>query len=212
MTRSVTLWAVLALQTTSACALLGKSEPLELRYLSPESIHERARRPASPAVTAPRDLALYLGRVGSSSHLRERVVFRDADHEVGFYEDRRWTERPEVYVQRALERALFDEGAVTRRVQAASPTLTANLLEFEEVRAPHLGVRLSIAFALRDDRSVLRGRTVTVERPAGEGDAASQPRRVAAAMGDALRAAVDEIVVDVVAGLAALPAPASITK
>src|SRR4051794_38545045 len=55
---------------------------------------------------SPRDLPLYLGRVGSSSYLRERVVFRDPDHKVGFYEDRRWTERPEAYVQRARERRL----------------------------------------------------------------------------------------------------------
>jgi ABC-type uncharacterized transport system auxiliary subunit len=190
----------------SGCALLGKSEPLEPRYFSPES----ASRPVAPAGRTPRagpPPALRIGRIGSGSYLKERIVWRDADHELNFYDDRRWTERPEVYLLRALDRALFEEAVVTRSVRSSGPTLTASLSDFEEVRRPVPGVRLRVNYVVHDEQRVFCERTLTVERPLPDGTAASQPRRVASAMGAALQEAASAIVADVLAALPAARAP-----
>ncbi len=197
MTRSLIVAALALL--SSGCALLGKNEPLEPRYFSPESI----ARPAKPSagVAARAGTALRLGRVTSGSYLKERIVFRDSDHEVGFHDDRRWTERPEVYLLRALERALFEEAGLTRSLRSSGPILTASLSDFEEIRRPTPGVRLRVTFTLYDEKAVLRERTLTVERALAEGDVASHPHRVAGAMGEALEDAVTAIVADTVAAL-----------
>jgi cholesterol transport system auxiliary component len=183
---------------SSGCALLTKSDPVVPRYFSPEVADSPSR--AKSAGDAPR-LSLRLGRVGGSSYLKERMVYREPSHEFGFREECRWTERPEVYLQRALEGSLFEDGGMRRSLQSTAPTLTADLVEFEEVRgsAPH--VRLRLAYALHDDRAVFFEHTVVIERPVGEGPEAARPDRVAAALGDALKEAVRRVRDDVAAGL-----------
>jgi hypothetical protein len=200
------LAAAVVLPLATECALLGKNDPLVPRYYSPESA-EGAVGSASPTprVVKP-GLALRLGRIGGGSYLKERIVFRDAEHELGFYEDRRWTERPEVYLQRALERALF-EGAGVKRVLVSgeAPTLTADLIEFEEVRGASPGVRLRISYALHDDHVVLRERTISVQRPLAALVREDSSGAVATALGEALRTVVDQITAEVLADLSVPP-------
>src|SRR4029078_3767284 len=94
----------------------------------------------APTVHAPRatasNLRLRLGRVVAGSSCPEQIPYRDSDHELGFYEERRWTERPEVYLRRALARALFEERGATRVVSGFAPTLDVELTAREEIRAP----------------------------------------------------------------------------
>jgi cholesterol transport system auxiliary component len=199
---------VLLLGSLTGCALLTKSEPVEPRYFTPESGEGvLGPRPVPPPVSgddagAPRRILLRIGRVGGGSYLKERIVYRDSDHELGFYENRRWTERPEIYLQRAIEHAFFEERGVERALTGAAPTLTADLIDFEEVRGPHPGVRLRLSYALHDDRAVLRERTFTVDRQLANDSGASRADLVASALGDALREAVTEIVDQVLADLA----------
>ena len=130
-------------------------------------------------------------------------MYRDTEHELGFYEDLRWTEKPEVYLQRGLEASLFEERGLRRALSVTAPTLTADLVEFEEVRgsAPH--VRLRVSYALHDERTVFLERSFSIERPLAAGDETSRPVRVAAALGEALRDAVARISGDVVTELSA---------
>ena len=200
MSRSLSLSSVLLFcLLPSGCALLTKSEPVVPRYFSPELAESPPRAKKAPDGSK---LSLRLGRVGGSSYLKERMVYRDSNHEFGFYEDRRWTERPEVYLQRALETSLFEAGGMRRSLSSTAPTLTAELVEFEEVRGPVPHVRLRVTYALHDEQIVFFERTVAFERPLGGGLEAARPDRVAAALGDALEEAVSRVTGDVAAALA----------
>jgi cholesterol transport system auxiliary component len=187
-----------ALLTTS-CALLTKSEPVVPRYFTPEL----AETGTTASANAAPGLSVRLGNVGGGSYLKERIAYRDSDHEFGFYEDRRWTERPEVYLQRAIERSLFEERGLRRALSLSAPTLTVDLIEFEEVRGVSPRVRLRISYALHDERTVFRERSFAIERPLPAGTEASRMDRVAAGLGDALREAVARIVDEVIADLTA---------
>ncbi len=191
---------VFVLVSTSSCALLTKSDPVVPRYFTPEQPGAVSSPGAPPAG---KSFSLRLGRVGGDSYLKERIAYRDSDHEFGFYEDRRWTERPEVYLQRAIEQSLFEERGLTRALSASAPTLTADLIEFEEVRGPTPRVRLRISYALHDDRTVLREHSFAVERTLPPGAEARETERVAAALGEALHEAVDRIAGEVIPELAA---------
>ena len=124
----------------SGCALTSKSEPLDIRYFTPEKVKPQL----TAATTNPTEgdaPALELGRISSGSNVREKMAFRDASWEVGYYEDRRWTERPEAFVRRELGRTLFEERGFRRSISdAAAPTLEIELIAFEEIRAKPLHV------------------------------------------------------------------------
>lgn len=179
------------------CALFSKGEVKTRRYFSPDL-------PAATLVDAPAGsaLELRLGRVTASAYIAERIMFRESDHEVGFYDDRLWTEKPEAYLRRALSRVLFEEQGLRRVVRGAAPTLEVELISFEEVMAPvHLG-RVKLAFSLSDERIVSIQQTLSVERPIAASTPVAEPSAVAQAMGEALREAVYGISGRVVSDLA----------
>jgi len=194
-TRLVLAGAVLS--CPCSCALLTKAEPVVPRYFSPES--PAPARAAAPPTSA---ASLRLGRIGGSSYLKERIVFRSSPHELAFYDDRRWTERPEVYLQRGLESAFFELRGVHRALTDRAPTLTADLVEFEEVRGAAPGVHLRVSFALHDERIVYDEGSVAVDRPLRSGEEKTQPERSAAAFGEALSEAVTRIADRVLADVA----------
>jgi ABC-type uncharacterized transport system auxiliary subunit len=183
----------------SGCALLTKGEPVEPRYFTPEA-------PEVDSAGKARDttgLSVRLGHVGGGSYLKERIAYRDSDHEFGFYADRRWTERPEVYLQRAIERSLFEDRGLKRALSSSAPTLTVDLIEFEEVRGAAPRARLRVSYALHDEAAVFCEGSFAIERPLASGTEASRPARVAAGLGVALNDAVTRIVDAVIADLAA---------
>jgi cholesterol transport system auxiliary component len=176
----------------AGCALLGKSEPVVPRYFTPE--YE-----GSAAAPAPRgDLQLRLGRIEASSHLSERMAARRADREIVYREGRRWTERPEIYLRRALSRAIFEDRGVVESLSGRSVTLDVDLIAFEEIEQPHQA-RMQAQLTLRDDRIGLLEETITVDQPVtAQGDPAAA---VVEALSRALHAGVTRIADRVVSKL-----------
>lgn len=191
----VTLLAFLGTVALSGCALLGKSEPLVPRYFTPEYDGDAALAPARS------ELQLRLGRVEGWSHLRERMAARNSAREFFYYEDRRWTERPEIYLRRALARTIFEERGVIEVLSGRAVTLEVELIAFEEIEQPHKA-RMQARLVLRDDRIGLLEETITVEQPVAKGETPDQAPAVVDALSQALNAGVTRIADRVVAKLA----------
>ena len=171
-------WLVLL----AGCALTSRSPPVELRYFAPPA--------HAPAVISGEGPLLRLGRVAPTTLLRERIVHRDSAVERGRYETLRWTDRPEAYVRRALERALFDSHRYEQDVSGDAPTLDVDVLAFEEVRrGPRRFGRVALEYELRDAHRVLAHGTVAIDREA----AAPNIDAVVVAIGDALDSATAEL-------------------
>jgi cholesterol transport system auxiliary component len=174
----------------SACALTGKGDALYPRYFSPEA--EAAKvAPSAPAATPV--LALRLGQVEAASHVEERFAYRLEASELSYYDDRRWTEPPERYLRRALERELFQRRGIRRTVSGPGATLDLELTAFEELRTPPARVRLALSFSLHDDRQSQLERYVVVERPLPNSGQGASARDVTAALSLALDAAVQDV-------------------
>lgn len=182
------LWLICACALSSACALTSRSEPMQIRYFSADSA-EAQRGPAS--VRGP-TVSLRLDRVRSSSHLGEAIAYRTGVHELGYYDQERWTERPEAFLERGLERAFFQEHGVTRVVGGISETLSVELISFEEVRGAKPVARIEIGLTLHDERASQLEQTIRVERAIathGTDEAAS----AVAALSEAMSEAIDRI-------------------
>ncbi len=152
----------------SGCALASKGDPLSVRLYDPEQVKPKLTAATSAAATADAP-ALELGRVTSGFHLREKILHRDATHELGAYDERRWTERPENYVRRELARTLFEEGGFRRVLVGTAPTLDVEVVTFEELRlANNHGARIQLRIVLHDGRDVLLEETVGVDKTADE--------------------------------------------
>lgn len=181
--------AALVLATVApSCALTSKSEVLDVRWYTPERVKPRLTgAEANAAAGAP--VTLELGRVTAGSHLREKMAYRDARFEVGYYEDRRWTERPEAFVRRELGRTLFEERGLRRSIGGGSaPTLEIEVLAFEEIRAkPVHAARVQVRMILHDGHDVLHEETITVDKPLAADD--TKVEDFVAGISDALDAA-----------------------
>jgi cholesterol transport system auxiliary component len=187
---------LLALAVTG-CALTDKAEPLVYQYYSVDP--KAGARRAAAGNNGP----LRLGMITASDHLRSKIVYRTSPVEVGVYDELRWTERPEDYLRRALAHALFDERGLTQVVAGGGPTLDVELLAFEEVRRRGARVgRVTLHYALHDDRNVLASDTVTVDVPAQRG-----MREVVAAISAALNDASSEVATAVTRRLVSVASP-----
>ena len=172
-----------------ACAMLGflaaclaTNDPQDIRYFAVE-----VPAPAQAAASAPQtELRFRLRRASSAAHLHERMVWRRSEVEYGFAEDRRWTEAPIAYVERALLDELVTVRGLVRSEALSAPALDIELFRFDEVIAPVHAAR--VAFVLRliaPDGGVLLDRTIAAQDPI-EGRAAED---VVQAMSRALAAA-----------------------
>ena len=145
----------------AGCALTSRAPPRELRTFTAEA-------PARPHTSVAPRAQLRLGRVTASANLRYAIVHRVSAVEVEPYETLRWTELPDAYVERALDRALFDERPLAEVVSGDAPTLEVEVTAFEETaHGVHHGGRVALRYELRDDREVIARGTVSAERPAG---------------------------------------------
>ena len=189
------------LASVAGCALFTKADPMEARYFSVEP-------PGPPSTAKAREtssLELRLGKVNANAFIQDRIVVRDASYEVEVSEGRRWTEKPETYVRRALSRALFDQRGVRQIVSGPGPTLEVDVVAFEEVRAPqHVG-RVSLTYALTDERVVILSRTTTVDRPVAEASGAAKDNAAIQAIAEALVAAAGTVADEVTKRLSAEP-------
>lgn len=178
-------WCIAALLPQMGCALLSKSDVFVSRYFTPES----ATTVADPC--APNGMELRLGRVNSAAYIKDKLIFRGSAYEIGYYEEKRWTENPGVYVRRALTRALFDRRGLRQIVSGVGPTLDVDVIAFEEVLAPaHVG-RVQLTYSIYDDRVVRFARSITVERPVAKAAGDAEADAVVQALSTALVDAVD---------------------
>ncbi len=186
----------------AGCALTSKSEPVIPHYYSPERPSDVDRASVQKAGSA---AELRLGRVNSASHLEERLVYRDSEYELGYYQERRWTEAPEEYLKRRLARVLFEERGLHQVVGGPAATLDLELVAFEEIRAPKRVARVQVIARLQDQRTVRWEETLTVDQPMAESPAGENAGEMVAALGVALRAVVDWVADRVVSELATAP-------
>jgi cholesterol transport system auxiliary component len=178
----------------SACALTSRSEPMRIRYFTLED------SPSQPSAPPARDsLELRIGRIDAGQHLDEEMAFRNGPHELEYYDDRRWTEKPQEFLRRALNRALFQDRGVTRMFGGSAPALDVELVQFEQVLGPKPLVHVQANVMLRDDRRSTFSQTFDVERPFAADDKTGEA--AATAFGNALRDAVGSIADRVVAEL-----------
>lgn len=183
------LLALLAFSVPS-CALTTKSDPLVPRYFSPER-SDPIKKP--PTITPGIAAELRIGHVNAASYLDERMVFRDSPFELGYYQEKRWTEAPEEYLRRQLERALFEERGLRHVVVGTAPTLEVELIAFEEIRKPKRIARVQVRVRLQDARLVRWEETFTVDEPVADVDKEVLVDAMVKSVGIALTSVVDQI-------------------
>ena len=213
-TLALTLLAAASVAGLAGCALTSKADIVNIRYFSPEVVKPRltnADASTAPAAPAPNDaVEVRLGRVSSGPNLRERIAYRDAAYELGYYEEWRWTERPETFVRRELGRTLFEEHGFHRVLGGSAPSLEIEVIAFDDVRLPSgRAARVQLKAILYEDSSVVYEDTFTVEKPV----AGDKPKieDVVAAMASALDVAAEQVATrtgaELVKSRAAKPAP-----
>lgn len=177
---------------TTACITPSEGQPV------------RAFRPLVPPLEAVAEVPLGQERplgelrlrpVVAASHLKSRMVYREDDVEFGFREFLRWAELPEEYVERALAEALFESGTFVRSEQAGAPSLTVELLAFEELRDQR-ECRVELGARWESDEGTVRQWRAESRAPRRQ----DSPRAVAVATGEALGTAVTELVQSLVSG------------
>jgi cholesterol transport system auxiliary component len=188
----------LALATTPAdCALLSRGPPLVVTFYDP--------LPAAPAIVLPRPARcrLGLGRIDAAEDLREEIEYRPSPREARYYAARRWTEAPDRYLRRALERSLFETGRCERALTLSAPTLDASLVSFCELRGPE-EARVAVHVLLHDDETVLWEATIEARAPASPSPGASPFENVVGATSRAFGQVIERITSGVTQ---VLPAP-----
>lgn len=176
------------------CALLSKGDQGTPRFFSLERASDRTSA-ASVEAPAPRadPEELRLGRITGAPHLEERLVFRESPYEILYYRDLRWTEPPELCLERLLARALYEERGLRHVVGGAGPTLDVQLTAFDEIRlAPHFA-RVQAIVRMHDERLVLWEETLTIDRPIVLGDDGDVAVAAVDALGEAMQAMVDAV-------------------
>jgi cholesterol transport system auxiliary component len=190
----------------AGCAFFTKSDPVVLRYFTPETLVIRPDSSGVALAMRPASLDLHLGRVNSASYLKDRIAFRDRNFEIGYYEELRWTEKPEAYLRRALQRALFEEQGIRQIISGPGPTLDVDLDAFEELKSPRHVARMQVTWILHDDQHVQREETFTVERPISASEPTG-PGGIAAAMAEAFDESVKRVVTRVTVALSQTAPP-----
>lgn len=180
----------LLLALVAGCALTSKSAPVEVRYFTPETTSAVVTSTPHAATTKVR-----MGRITSSAYLRTRIVYRWSDHELGAYDDLRWTEEPEAYLRRSLAAALFEARPLAQTMAGRAPTLDVELVSFEEVRhGPQRAARVEVTYVLHDGDDVLASGRLAEERPARTGEMNDVVAALAVAL-DAATARIGDAVV-----------------
>jgi uncharacterized lipoprotein YmbA len=121
--------ALLVFIALAGCVFRQSDAP---RYFRPDSL---ALSPEPALGDGASARTIHLRAVRARPFLRERIVWRTPT-EYGMYEQRRWSELPEAYVERAIASALAREAHIDLTDNARAPTLSATVTAFDEVVAP----------------------------------------------------------------------------
>jgi len=176
-------WIALSM-LAAGCLFRDAAEP---RFFRPESVALNGPQNAQPQGAGN---PLRLQPVQGTPLLRERIVWRASSVEYGLYEQRRWTELPANFVERALQNALGATPGIQLTGALAAATLRVEVLAFDEVLAPTHVAALSLAVLLEDqEQRTLLDRTFSAEEPITR----EVPAAMAMAMGKALDAVVTEV-------------------
>ncbi len=180
------LWLSLVLLLAGCLSGLGAGDSQPLRFFS-------AALPQEPAVEVSGTSALRWDHLTASRHLRDRMVWRNGEVEFGYYETRRWTELPLVWVVRGLRSELLERHGVGETQEVSAPALDLELVGFEEQLVPHEArVALDLHLADAEGTTLLRARLEErepIERDSGQAVA----RATRAALARLVTAAADEI-------------------
>ena len=151
----------------------------------------RRRRSAATTIrprTARRLRNVRLRRVQAAAYLGEQIVWRGSDVERGLYEQRRWTEFPSRYLERAMKRALDRTPGIERVDAGRAATLDLELVSFDEILSPVHEADVTVVASLRDSsqRAVFY-RTFAAQQPIADADPASAARAMGAALDDVVQ-------------------------
>lgn len=187
--------ALLSAAVAAGCALTSKGKPLEVSWYTPELVQPVSVNPQSAGT------ALRLGYVRSGVDLGHRIAWSDGAYQMGFYEDRRWTDRPARFATTALRRALFETHGFRPGSQATAAELDVEVISFQEIRSPraHTG-RVALHVQFSSEREFL-DTTIVRDEPV-RGDRFDD---VVAAISHALDDAANEVAERIEATLCASP-------
>lgn len=176
--------------TSAGCALLSRGRPLVVSYYDPQ--------PPAPAIAShePSRCALSLGRIDAAEDLREEIQYRLSPREARYYAARRWTESPDRYLRRALERSLFEAGRCERMLGPWAPTLDASLVSFYELRAPE-EAHVAVHVLIREGERALWETTIEASAPASPSSETSAFDGVVRATSRAFGEVIERIASDV---------------
>jgi uncharacterized lipoprotein YmbA len=152
------------------------------------------------------DHALRLHHVRAGDLLKERIVWRRSDVELGLHEQLRWAELPSHYVRVALEQELYVRQGFLRRGGTASTELEVELTAFEEVRVAPQGARVGLALTTNGTAGARLQLDETAPFPADADSAAAVARAMGAALQQAARRAGEQLARTLCAAAAA-PSP-----
>jgi cholesterol transport system auxiliary component len=162
------------------------------RYFSPVSEHsQRANEPRAVR------LELRPGQFESAAYLEERIAYRLSETELGYYDDRRWTELPEQFMRRELLFELFERRGLRHIVTGRAPMLDVELARFEYIRYGKPRARVELAYSIRDERGSLRDGHISAEQLV-DTTTKDDAQAFALAMSHALTHAVRDLVNQVV--------------
>ncbi len=179
---------------TLGCALLSKGDQGAARFFVIEHVPRvSGTDPVQADKIQTKKMNLRLGRVTGALHLEERLVYRDSQYELGYYRERRWTEPPDIFLERLLARLLFEDLGLSRVVGGVGPTLEVRLTAFDEIRVPTRFARARVVARLHDERSVFWEETLTAEIPIVVNDRSDLVTETVKALGLAMQSVIDQI-------------------
>jgi uncharacterized lipoprotein YmbA len=189
---------VLVLTLAAGCLARNAAEP---RFFRPDSTLLRDAQGGDWPALSGLARVVRIRAVDGESYLRERVVWRVSPVEYGFYEQRRWHERPTSYIERALEAAFRKSARVRLSDDLRVPSLRITVTAFDDVLAPTHVALVEATASLRDPHGqLLLERTFSAEVAIAD----DNPATMARAMGGALDAVATQIA-DAIADAASPP-------
>jgi len=180
-------WLVAGLVVLGGCLFRSPDAP---RFFRPASAildatpEDDVKPPASGTV------AIRLRGVRSEPFLRERIVWRVSEVEYGLYEQRRWIDLPEHYVERALRTRLRATAGLRLTNDVRAVALRVDVRAFDDVLAPTHAANVALGVAMEDS---VRGRFFVRTFDARVGIEGGDPASMAKAMGQALDDAVAQV-------------------
>lgn len=157
--------ALFVFALVQACALTNKADPLNLRYFAPPANDPPLRLNEA---RAQEPVTVRIDGVEAAAHLTEAIAYRKNEAELGYYEELRWTEIPNVYLERAVADALFRDGTLRRGLTDSAYRLALTLEAFEKLAYGQPRVRVVTRVWVGDDRVVLSEQRLVIEEPIGD--------------------------------------------